>query len=351
MSMNVVEHSEPTRNAKGPALSVVISTWNRKDLVTQAIDSVIGQEYEGPLEIVVVDDGSTDGTIQELSARYAARTLPSNRRLIIHSKPHTGITGTIAKGIELSSGDYVAQCNSDDLWEPVRATDLIAEIERTPNVLIHTNAKDRMLDGFQHQYLTENDDHLRLDTYAPVECPGNLTLLEVLLGQRRTRLSFSGGLSVFPRRFMQGEFVMPVGLWHEEIWYLFAAIMQGGIRYADTYSCIYRVHGKNECLEEMRVGRETEHIERDLTFLEHAIPVLRNHVSYGDALLKRVETHTRVVKYLANVSTGSSCREALRGLSLSDLLSEPRNILSSTLRVKVPSLSRFLRGLKLRSAG
>jgi glycosyltransferase involved in cell wall biosynthesis len=338
-------------NPNGIALSVVISTWNRRDLVWQAIDSVIGQQYEGPLEIVVVDDGSTDGTIEELSARYAARTLPSNRRLIIHSNPHTGITGTMGKGIEISSGDSVAQCNSDDLWEPDRATDLLAEIEKTPNALIQTTCKIRILDGCQRPAFKECDDYLAECGSIPFEYPGNVTLREALLGQLKPGLFFGGGLSVFPRRFLQGEFAMPAGLLHEEIWYTFAAIMQGGIRFANRNSYVWRIHEQNNCLLEPRAERELERTRCNLAFLEHAIPILRNHMNQDDELLKRVETRAHVVKYLLNVSTGSSLREALRGVSLSDLLSEPRNIFSSTLRVKMPSLSRFLRGAKLRSTG
>jgi glycosyltransferase involved in cell wall biosynthesis len=322
-------------------LSVVISTWNRRDLVWQAIDSVIGQQYEGPLEIVVVDDGSTDGTMQELSAKYCSRALPANRRLVIHANPHTGITGTIAKGIELSSGSHVAQCNSDDLWEPVRAAEMLAEVEKTPNVLIHANAKDRMLGGFQHRDYTENDDHLNLNARTPVEYPGNVTPRELLLGQLRPGLTFCGGLTVFPRRFMQGEFAMPAGLWHEEVWYLFAGIMQGGIRFANRNSCIYRVHGKNECLPEMRAGRELEKIQRRLVFLEHALPILRNRAGRDEELLRRVETHARVVNYRLGINAGASLPRALAGLTLTDFLVEPRGILSHTLSAKAPSLHRF----------
>lgn len=335
-------------STRGTSLSVVVTTWNRRGLVCQAIDSVIGQQCEGPLEIVVVDDGSTDGTLQELSARFASRILPANRRLIIHSKPHTGITGTMGKGIDLCSGDYVALCNSDDLWEPDRATELLAEVEKTPNALVHTTCKIRMLDGFLHGHYSETDNAYASGKRIPVEYPGNITLRELLLSQRRPGLAFGGGLTVFPRKLVQDEFAMPRGLWHEEIWLLFAAIMQGGIRYAALNSYVCRIHGQNESLPETRAGRWLEKTRAELTFLEHAIPIQRRRASGDVALLKRVETRTRVLKYQLDINRGSSCRKALRGISLTDVLAEPRVIFSSTLGAKMPSLHGFLRRTRQR---
>lgn len=298
-----------------------------------------------------MDDGSTDGTLQELSARYATRALPSNRRLVIHSKPHTGITGTMGKGIELSSGDYVAICNSDDLWKPRRAAELLAEVEKTPNTLIHTTCEIRMLDGFQHRLYRETDDPIGLGGYTPVQYPGNVTLRELLMGQRRPRSYFGGGLSILPRKFMLGEFAMPQGLWHEEIWFLFAAMMQGSIRFANLNSYVQRMHGQNESLPETRAGREVEKLRCDLAFLEHAIPILSSRTNRDSALLRRVETRAHVLKYQLDINGESSCREALRDISLSDALTEPRAIFSLTLAAKMPSLHGFLRGMRRRLTG
>jgi glycosyltransferase involved in cell wall biosynthesis len=325
---------------KDTALSVVISTWNRRNLVWQAIDSVIGQQYEGPLEIVVVDDGSTDGTMEELSAGYAARTLPSNRHLIMHSNSHTGITGTMGKGIELCSGHYVSMCNSDDLWEPSRAAELLAEVEKTPNTLIHTAFKVRMLGGFQHWEARDTDIGLRGG--SPIEYPGNVTLRGLLLGQMGPGLSFGGGRTVFPRKFMQGEFTMPQGLWFEEDWFLFAAMMQGAVRYAGRNSYVWRIHGQCDSLPEMKAGRELERIRCNLVFLEHAMPILRNHMSRDITLLKRVATRARVLDYRLSLNDGSNYLQVLRRLSPLDVFAEPRELLSYTLRAKAPSFHGFL---------
>ncbi len=334
-------------------MSVVIPTWNREYLVGQAIDSVIGQRYEGPLEMIVVDDGSTDGTMRSLSARYAGGTLPSNRRLVLHSKPHTGISGTVGKGIELSTADHVSLCCSDDIWEPVRASELLAEVEKTPDALVHTNCKIRMKRGFRHPMHRNTDDALRLSGWPPLESPGNISLEEFLLHQHRKKRFFGSGLMVFPRRFLAGRFAMPEGLLNDDEWLAFAAIVQGEVRFVDRNSYVWRIHEQSESLPEMIAAREPA--RRKQLFLEHVMLALRSHSCRDAALLRRLATQARLLKsrarlleYRLNVDRGVSLAQALRGISISDLLTEPREVLSYTLRVKAPRLYGLLRGIRLR---
>ena len=96
---------------EGPLVSVVIPTWNRRQLVQEAIASVVAQTY-GNFELIVVDDGSTDGTIEEL------RKL-TDPRLRLIACPHSGVTAVSRnRGIETARGEFVAFLDSDDLWLP-----------------------------------------------------------------------------------------------------------------------------------------------------------------------------------------------------------------------------------------
>jgi len=94
-----------------PLVSVIVPTWNRANEVRVAIDSLLAQTY-APLEIVVVDDGSTDGTPETL-ASYAGRI----RTL---RQPNSGASTARNTGIRASGGAIIGFLDSDDEWEPAK---------------------------------------------------------------------------------------------------------------------------------------------------------------------------------------------------------------------------------------
>jgi glycosyltransferase involved in cell wall biosynthesis len=106
------------------AVSVVLPTFNRAPTLKRAIDSVLNQTFTD-LELIVVDDGSTDGTPQILS-RYADR-----RNVTCVSTPHSGCAAARNAGINLSQGRYVAFQDSDDEWEPHKLATAVATLEAT----------------------------------------------------------------------------------------------------------------------------------------------------------------------------------------------------------------------------
>lgn len=94
---------------KGPLVSVIIPTYNRAHLIERAIQSVLLQEYS-PLEIIVVDDGSTDNTADLMTRMYP--------QVSYVKQTNSGPSAARNHGIRLSSGEIIMFLDSDDVWLP-----------------------------------------------------------------------------------------------------------------------------------------------------------------------------------------------------------------------------------------
>jgi GT2 family glycosyltransferase len=109
-------------------VSVVIPTFNRAYCVGRAIDSALGQTHRNT-EILVLDDGSTDGTRDLIAQSYAAEP---RVRYFFHE--NRGVTATRNRGLSLASGDYVALLDSDDIWEPWKLELQLTCMEHRPEI-------------------------------------------------------------------------------------------------------------------------------------------------------------------------------------------------------------------------
>ena len=110
-----------------PLVSVVIPTYNRAGPLQEAIDSVIAQDYPR-LEILVVDDGSSDETATVMQT-YAS-TVTALRQ------EHAGVSAARNHGVAKSRGEYIAFLDSDDVWLPGKISAQIALFRRCPQVQV-----------------------------------------------------------------------------------------------------------------------------------------------------------------------------------------------------------------------
>jgi len=94
---------------KDPLVSVIIPVFNCQQYVAEAIESILAQTYENR-EIIVVDDGSTDGTAQAV-----APYLPHIRYVL---KENGGVASALNAGVEQSKGSILAFLDADDTWIP-----------------------------------------------------------------------------------------------------------------------------------------------------------------------------------------------------------------------------------------
>ena len=114
-------------------VSVVIPTHNHAGYIRQAIDSALAQT-SAPLEVIVVDDGSTDETPRIL-ADYGGRI-----RAIRQS--NAGVSVARNTGIAAAAGDLIALLDSDDSWAPTKLERQIARLSADPGVgLVHCGSE------------------------------------------------------------------------------------------------------------------------------------------------------------------------------------------------------------------
>lgn len=110
-----------------PRVSVIIPTFNRHQKVARAISSVLGQTFLDR-EIIIVDDGSTDGTpvvLSQFGARIVREKLPTNR----------GVSAARNAGIMKSNSPLIAFLDSDDYWLPRKLAEQVAFLDHHADAL------------------------------------------------------------------------------------------------------------------------------------------------------------------------------------------------------------------------
>lgn len=106
-------------------VSVIVPCYNAAAYLGAALDSLLAQTPP-PFEIIVIDDGSSDGSAA-LAGSYGAPVL-------CHSQINQGIAGARNQGLRLARGDLIAFLDADDLWPAHSLAVRLAELERTPDL-------------------------------------------------------------------------------------------------------------------------------------------------------------------------------------------------------------------------
>src|SRR4051794_5633395 len=131
-----------------PRVSVLIGTWNDADVVPRAIRSVLGQTLD-ELELLVLDDGSDDGTEEVVRREF------DDPRLRYLKLPHRGIAATLNAGLPEARSDIVAVLDADDWCLPRRLERQVAVLEARPDVAVV---------GCRMQEVDEHGNELRART-------------------------------------------------------------------------------------------------------------------------------------------------------------------------------------------
>lgn len=110
-----------------PRISVVVPAYNCAPYIRDSVSSVLSQTVSD-LELIVVDDGSTDATLHELS-RFS-----DPRLIVIRNPTNQGVSRATNAGVERARGQYLAALAADDLWLPTKLEQQLAHLESSQDL-------------------------------------------------------------------------------------------------------------------------------------------------------------------------------------------------------------------------
>ena len=112
-------------------VSVVVPTFDRAEVLPRALDSVI-EQTRLPVEVIVVDDGSTDATAELVESRFPG--------VLVLRQENRGVSAARNRGLGASRGEWIALLDSDDEWRPRKLERQLSALEAQPDLRIcHTD--------------------------------------------------------------------------------------------------------------------------------------------------------------------------------------------------------------------
>lgn len=177
-------------------ISVVIPLYNKLDYIGRALDSVIAQK-RAPCEIIVVDDGSTDGSAEYVAENYS-------EFVTLYSQVNGGVSSARNKGVDLATTDFVAFLDADDYWYPEHTLRLEQLNELYPNAgLLCTGYEFKAIDKLdiaQNPYFPNKQG--LIEDYFLACCNADLPVTASSVCIKTTLLQQIGG---FPLGMKMGE--------------------------------------------------------------------------------------------------------------------------------------------------
>ncbi len=113
-------------NSTEDKVTVILPVYNRIETVQSSVNSVLNQSYTN-FELIIIDDGSDDGTKELLE------TLTDERIKILHNPTRKGVSNARNMGLEAASGKYMAYLDSDNLWDPRYLAAMVGAFKRLPD--------------------------------------------------------------------------------------------------------------------------------------------------------------------------------------------------------------------------
>lgn len=112
-----------------PRVSVILPIYNAMSFIANAVESILAQTYQD-FELILIDDCSTDGTIEILNK------FVDTRIQLIKNTSNLGLVGSLNKGLTIASGEYIARMDHDDIAMPFRFDRQIKFLDKYPEISI-----------------------------------------------------------------------------------------------------------------------------------------------------------------------------------------------------------------------
>lgn len=216
--VQTMNHSE----AKPPLISVALCTYNGARFISQQLQSILDQTYSH-LEIVIVDDNSTDDTPGILE-HYASA---DPRIKLYRNLQNIGFVRNFEKALQACSGELIALSDQDDIWFPEKLETLYRDI-----------GTDRLI--YSAVDLIDENDKPLPGTFPRVkriegECPLSLILGNCVIGHT----------CLMRKELIETATPIPPRLFSHDQWLAIVAAASGQLKACDTVLSYYRRHGDN----------------------------------------------------------------------------------------------------------
>ncbi len=219
-SLNATNKKEP--GTATALVSIVVATHNGERFLKEQLDSLVQQTYPH-IEIIVVDDASSDDTVSILKtyqSRYPHMRFYFNSETIGHVR-------NFEKGMQLAAGEYIALCDHDDIWMP-------AKIERLISII-----GDSDLAYCDSELIDDAGKSMKRKLSDIKNLRGYNSCLPYSIGN-----SVSGHSCLFHRRLLQRALPLNESVIHDW-WLAFIGALRTEIKYTDEVLVLYRQHDKN----------------------------------------------------------------------------------------------------------
>ena len=305
----------------GPLVSVVIPTYNRPDLLREALASVFAQSVTN-YEVIVVNDGSTDDTVERLK--------PFADRIRLITQGNTGIGAARNRGIDEARGKYIAPLDHDDWWLPGKLAAQVALLEGRPELI-----------GCSVPYATSENPSRSV--FDPMVVAGaDRVVRRPYLHLAAGRVFCGTSALLFNRRESEGIRYGTVRGAIEDVPFYVRLLARGPFGIAgDEVLAVWRTHGAN--------------FSKRASYYYAGIRLLRQMQCSGDFAATAADQRDDLKEYLAAIGRGAAVRQLaegrrLRGLELY-LRELPHQVRRWRLRfvVSYPSLLLLPRSVLRRS--